>query len=251
MKTIGLKIKLLALTLLSAFSNNAQSYGEIRGVVTNASKEPIPFAVVKILQGNLLVGGTQTDLEGRYQYKPLTPGTYEMIVLEPGHITQPINKIRVVPNDAVYVDVTLQINLLGTVTVTAKPIDYTHSGVDITVFHQISVDAKELNNNSGYTRGDVKGALEYLSADIISNGGREVHFRGARDGAAGYFVDGVRTLELNYLPGLCIENLSVFPGGVPAMYGDLGSGVVMITTKSYFSGLREKNIRRSEILGDR
>jgi hypothetical protein len=31
---------------------------------------------------------------------------------------------------------------------------------------------------------------------------------------------------------------------VPAMYGDLTSGAVIVTTKSYFSGLREKNIRQ-------
>jgi hypothetical protein len=56
----------------------------------------------------------------------------------------------------------------------------------------------------------------------------------------------VRALDANSLPGLCIENVSAFTGGVPAMYGDLSSGAVMITTKSYFSGLREKTVRNAE-----
>lgn len=250
MKTETLRRGLCALLLLSGLYSFAQSYGEIRGTITDESKEPVPFATVKILQGNVLIGGTQTDLEGRFLYKPLNPGTYDMIVLEGGHQTQPVNKIRVVPNDAVYVNVTLKLNVLGTVVVTAEPIDYTRTGVDVTVFHQISVDASELNSLSGYSRGDVKSALEYMTSEVIATGRGEIHFRGARDGASGYYVDGVRTLELNNVPGLSIENLSVFPGGVPAMYGDLGSGVVMITTKSYFSGLREKNMRRAEILGE-
>ncbi len=250
MKTQVLKNTLSVLILFAGLYGSAQSYGEIRGVVSDESKEPIPFATVKILQGNVLIGGTQTDLEGRYQYKPLNPGSYEMIVLEAGHITQAVNKIKVIPNDAVYVNVTLQLNVLGTVTVMAKPIEYTPQGVDITVFHQISVDASELNDLSGYTRGDVKSALQYLTAEVVTTGNGEIHFRGARDGASGYYVDGVRTMELNNIPALSIENLSVFPGGVPAMYGDLSSGVVMITTKSYFSGLREKNMRRAEQLGE-
>jgi hypothetical protein len=32
------------------------------------------------------------------------------------------------------------------------------------------------------------------------------------------------------------------------MYGDLMGGAVIVTTKSYFSGLREKNIRRTAYL---
>jgi outer membrane receptor protein involved in Fe transport len=72
--------------------------------------------------------------------------------------------------------------------------------------------------------------------------------RGARTGSSGYFVDGVRVLEASYVPGLSIENISAFTGGVPAMYGDLTSGAVMITTKTYFSGLRDKNIRQASAL---
>ncbi|MBL7932411.1 MAG: carboxypeptidase regulatory-like domain-containing protein [Bacteroidia bacterium] len=246
MKTLNLKKQLgLFLSFLS-FAGFAQSYGEIRGYVTNEGKEPVPFATVKILQGNLLVGGTQTDENGRYQFKPLDPGTYNIVVLESGHITQPINNIKVKPSDATYVDVTLKLNMLGVIDVVADPIDYTGTGVDITIFHTATVSGEELQRNSAATPGDMKSGLTSMSSDIVSTGNGEVHFRGARDGASGFFVDGVRTLNLNNVPALSIENVSVFTGGVPAMYGDLGSGVVMITTKSYFSAQRENNIKRAE-----
>lgn len=243
MKT--LKLKTVALSMFLAvlgFNMTAQGFGEIRGIIKNTELEAVPFATVKILQGNVLIGGTQTDVEGKYKYKPLNPGTYDMIVIESGHQTQPINKIKVIPNEATYVDVKMTPNTLGTVTVVAKAYDYTKAGVDKNMYTMKSLDATELLQLAGSSRGDIKGVLSSISSDVIETNG-EVHFRGTRGEATGYFVDGVRTLGASTVPGLGIENLTVFSGGVPAMYGDVMGGVVIITTKSYFSGIREKNMR--------
>lgn len=250
MKTLNLKKQLSAFLLFVVFTGSGQSFGEIRGYITNESKDPVPFATVNILQGNILVGGAQTDIDGRYQFKPLDPGTYNIVVMQSEYVTQPVNNIKVKPSDATYVDVTLKINLLDGVTVTAKPLDYTGTGVDITIFHTAVLDAKELEQNSGYTHGDMKSVLGYMSSDILTSGNGQIHFRGARDGASGFYVDGVRTMNLNNVPALSVENISVFTGGVPAMYGDLGSGVVMITTKSYFSAQRENNVKKAERSGE-
>jgi hypothetical protein len=243
MKTINYKQMLCALFSIMLLSATSQPIGEIRGIIKDTDLQPVPFATIKIMQGVQLIAGTQTDMDGRYNYKPLVPGIYELIIIEPGHQTQPVNKVKVIPNEATYVDVKLTANTLGTVTVMAKPIDYTKTGVEKTMFNQISIDATELNRNASYSRGDVKGALETITTDVVSIGDGEVHFRGSRSDASGFFVDGVRTLNASTNPGVSIENLSVFPGGVPAMYGDLSSGVVIITTRGYFSSIREKNVR--------
>lgn len=245
MKTDRLKRLLGALLLLAAIGAKAQSYGEIRGIIKDSAFEPVPFATVKVLQGTRLVGGTQSDMDGRYSYKPLTPGTYELMVMEPGHVTQPVNKIKVIPNEATYVDVKLAVNSFTEIVVVAKPIDYLPTGVDKTMGIVKSFDAVELKQNAGYNPGDIKGALSSLTSEALEVNGA-VHFRGARGDASGYFVDGVRTLYEAMVPGTAIENLTVLSGGVPAMYGDLTSGVVVITTKSYFSGIREKNVRDAE-----
>ncbi len=243
MKTLKLKTAVLsALFLVCGLTMNAQGYGEIRGIIKNTALEPVEFATVKILQGNVLVGGTQTDAEGRYKYKPLNPGTYDMVVMEIGHQTQPVNKIKVIPNEATYVDVKISPNTIGEVTVTAKAYDYSKAGVDNNMYTMKSLDATELLQLAGAERGDIKGALTSISSDVIETNG-ELHFRGTRGYATGYYVDGVRTLDADNIPGLSIENLTVFSGGVPAMYGDVTGGVVIITTKSYFSGIREKNMR--------
>lgn len=247
MKTSVKKLWFLATLFMCIFGVNAQGYGEIRGYVKNTLLEPVPFAVVKVLQGTQLIGGAIADENGQYHYKPLVPGNYELLVMDPGHQTQPVNKIKVIPNEATYVDVTLNPNTLETVNVVAKPIDYAPGGVDKTMFTMISIDSKDLNVNAGYTRGDIKGALENLVSDVVRTPDGEVHFRGSRGDASAYFVDGVRCLTMNTIPGLAIENLTVFSGGVPAMYGDVTSGLVIITTKSYFSGIREKNMRLAEM----
>ncbi|PBQ31137.1 hypothetical protein CNR22_04945 [Sphingobacteriaceae bacterium] len=244
MKTKNYKSVLCALFAGISLAANCQSIGEIRGVIKDKDDlQPIPYANIKILQDGQLIGGAQTDIDGRYNYKPLVPGTYELMVTEPGHKTQPVNKVKIIPNEATYVDIKMSANAFGTVIVTADPIDYTKTGVDKVIFNVVSLDAEELNRNASYTRGDIKGALEAMTSDVVSTGDGEVHFRGSRGDASGYFVDGVRTLRAASVPGLSIENLSVFPGGVPAMYGDLQSGVVIITTMGYFSGIREKNVR--------
>ncbi len=244
MKTLTIKTALFCLLfMVFGLSSKAQGYGEIRGIIkNNTDLEPVPFATVKILQGTRLIGGTQTDIEGRYKYKPLDPGTYDIVVMEPGHQTQPINKIKVIPNEATYVDVKLAANTFSTIEVTAKAVDYTKTGADNTMYTIKSVDATELMQMAGNQRGDIKGTLTSLTSDVVETGG-EIHYRGTRGDATGYFIDGVRTLGPSNVPGMCIENLTVFSGGVPAMYGDVMGGVVIITTKSYFSGIRAKNMR--------
>lgn len=243
MKTLNLKTVILSILLVVLGLNmNAQGYGEIRGIIKNTELEPVPFATIKILQGNILIGGTQTNEVGKYAYKPLNPGSYDILVIESGHQTQPVNKIKIIPNEATYVDIKMTPNTLGTVTVVAKAYDYTKAGVDKNMYTMKSLDATELLQLAGSSRGDIKGALTSISSDVIETNG-EIHFRGTRGEATGYFVDGVRTLGASTIPGLGVENLTVFSGGVPAMYGDVMGGVVIITTKSYFSGIREKNMR--------
>jgi hypothetical protein len=221
----------------------AAQTGEIRGTITNELKQPVPFATVRVLQDKHLVGGAQTDDEGAYVCKSLTPGHYELLITDPGHVTQPVRDVTVIPNDATYVDVTIQSKALDGVDVVAKAIDYTKSGAGREMYSMVTMDAEELNRNASYSRGDVEGALEAMTSEVISGPRGEVHFRGSRDGASGFFVDGTRTMEAATLPGGAIENITVFRGGLPAMYGDVMGGAVIITTKNYFSGIREKNIR--------
>lgn len=250
MKKINLiTTSILTVLALISFKTQAQTgYGEIRGIIKDKEDlQPVPFANIKITQGSFLVGGTIADAEGKYKYKPLTPGTYDMVVYEAGHQTQPVNKIAVMPNEATYVDVKLALNTFSAVVVEAKAYDYSKSAVDPTMYTFVSVDAKILTKLAGFNAGDIKGALVNLKSDVVEDQNGEIHVRGSRGDATAFYVDGVRTISSNIIPNLSIENLTFFSGGVPAMYGDLTSGAVIVTTKSYFSGLRDKNVRVAQV----
>lgn len=244
MKTLKIQsLKALFCLMLASALASAQGYGEIRGIVKDTAYIPIPFVTVKVLQGSQLVAGTQTDDQGRYSVKPLNPGLYELVVMESEHGTLQIRGINVRPNAATYVDPKMRLNLLGTVVVETKTVDYSKVGVNADMFTTVELSGKDLARTAGVSPGDIKGALELITTDVVTGNDGQVHFRGSRGDASGFFVDGHRTLNAVTIPGLAIENLAVFTGGVPACYGDITAGAVVITTKSYFSGIREKNMR--------
>ncbi len=244
-------IKLMAIVMLISVTAVAQqTYGEIRGTLKNELKEKVAFATVKILQDSKLIGGTQSDEEGNYKYKPLEPGLYDVVVQESGHQSKRINGVNVVPAEATYLNIKMQSNTLGEVVKEGKMIveDYTKSGADMNMFVMKSLDSKELMQLASFEHGaSLMSSLPSISTEVYEapNGG--FHVRGSRSDANEVFVDGVKTLDMGNLPALGIENLTVFSGGVPAMYGDVTGGVIIVTTKSYFSGIREKNMRNRAI----
>lgn len=232
--------------LISITAAAQQTYGEIRGVLKNELKEKVPFATIKILQDDRLIGGTESDADGNYKYKPLEPGLYDVVVMESGHQSKKITGVKVVPGDATYLNVKMTSNTFTEVVVNGKLIveDYTKTGAETNVYSMKSLDATELMQNSAFERGgDLMTVVSTLASDVVEDASGGFHFRGGRSDANGVYIDGVKSLDMGTIPSLSLENVTVFTGGVPAMYGDVLGGVVIVTTKSYFSGIREKNMR--------
>ena len=69
---------------------------------------------------------------------------------------------------------------------------------------------------------------------IIQEGTSDVIIRGSRPGDAIYYVDGVKSRDLNGVPGVAIGSMMGYSGGIPAKYGDTTGGVIALETKSYF-----------------
>ena len=62
---------------VSAFAQGGS--GELKGTVTDkATKQPIPFASVVVYSSGNQVAGTQTDFDGNYKIKPISPGKYDV-----------------------------------------------------------------------------------------------------------------------------------------------------------------------------
>lgn len=244
-------IKLMAILMLISITATAQqTYGEIRGILKNELNEAVSFATVKIMQGQQMIGGVQSDMEGKYNYKPLEPGLYEVVVTELGHRAKMITGVKVVPAEATYLNIKMASNTCTEVVVVGKMIveDYTKTGAETNMYSMVSINADDLIRNSGFeSGGDLMKIVTVMAADVVEDTDGGYHFRGGRSDANGIYMDGVKLLDMGMVPSLAIQNVTMFTGGVPAMYGDVLGGVVIVTTKSYFSGIREKNMRNQAI----
>lgn len=245
MKTLSILAVTLLMNCLTALKAQ-NSHGEIKGLIKDDEYNPVIGAVVKITQGGYLVGGTTTDENGKYVYKPLDPGNYELTVTSPMHVTAIKNKIPVKPSEATYVDIRMKINQLDQVDITAYVEDFVEPMVDATIIDITSIGAEEIaqsvNRNDG-----VMDMIANNSPGMVQDSEGEWHLHGGRADATEFLIDGVKVSSLNGLPVTALENVSLISGGVPAMYGDFTSGVVVVTTKDYFSGIRAKRVRNAAL----
>src|SRR5688572_22227687 len=114
--------------------------GEIRGLIKDDNLDPVIGALVKITSGGYLVGGTTTDAEGKYVYKALDAGEYEIIVTSSMHSTCKKNRVPVKPNEATYVDIKMVVNSFDIVVIET---DYEEPLVDATMIDIVSISREE------------------------------------------------------------------------------------------------------------
>ena len=239
------KSLLLGIITISSFQIIAQSsFGSIKGLIVNNEGEPVFGATIKITQGGTLIGGAQTDENGKYTYKPLNPGLYEVVAFGMEFSTQRVTNVAVKPEKTAYVDMKVIFNTLGGkdgIVITAV---YTPPIIDNSMITGKSIDAVDLTHipKNG---NDLAGVLTNLASDVTQDADGGIHVRGGRAESTALIVDGVRTPHLTGISMLAVDNLSIITGGVPAQYGDAVNGVVIVTTRDYFSGIRTKRIHQT------
>jgi len=242
----NLKITIIAgLLALNSIPSFAQStYGAIKGLITNKEGEPVFGASIKITQGGALVGGTQTDENGKYTYKPLNPGTYEVVAFGMEFSTQSVTGVSVKPEKTAYVDMKVTLNTIGGDEGVVISAVYIPPVVDNSYITMKSIDGEDLKHMAK-NGNDFKGALTNIASDVSQDANGDMHVRGGRAESTALIVDGVRTPNLTGITMLAVDNLSVITGGIPAQYGDAVNGVVIVTTRDYFNGIRTKHMYES------
>lgn len=60
------------------YANSTSEKPVIQGIIKDGLDEILPFATVKILQNGKVIGGTQTDFEGKYKIENLHQGKYDL-----------------------------------------------------------------------------------------------------------------------------------------------------------------------------
>ncbi len=237
------QFKLICLGLLLAgnVALEAQN-GAIKGQVKNDDHLPVFGATIKLLQGGSLIGGAVTDEEGKYTIKPLNAGNYEIFVSSTETQTKHVTGVRVSGEKTTYVDVSVSTNTLESVDVIA----YKAATIEKTYMNIKEISAEDFTHMA-IPRGDVGQAVLAVTSEAMEDSNGEIHFRGSRGEASAYYVDGVRSPGISGVAALSVENVSVITGGIPAQYGDVTSGVVIVTTKDYFGGIQSARMRNSYI----
>lgn len=242
-------MKTIILTLLLsagiAINISAQSAGSLKGRVLDfKTNEPLIGANVYLdVQGSIV--GTTTDVDGRFTIKPLSPGSYEVNISYIGYNPEK-KSASIYPGEPTFMkDIKLtqgiQIGGDGVIVFGGEKKEDIFV-IDPGKIDKIVLTAEDFANIPGSK--DITMVLRVTNSDAqISSDGKDIFFRGSRSGTSAYYIDGMKQEDLNFtLPGCAVGSIVVYSGGIPAQYGDVTGGVVVIESKSYFDVRTERRI---------
>lgn len=228
---------LFLLALWAGMSAGSAQSGEIIGVVKDENGETMPGANVFLLTGSQKLRNTVTGADGKYVFKPLDAGTYTIKVTYISYDTLQIT-VNVSGGKTKYQDFNMLVaanqlpvckilppyeNMVQETMCTGKKIDY--------------MEIKLMPVN----KGDIVSLAANVTPGLMPTAdGKDVYIRGSRAGTTAYFIDGQRVIGSFGVPSQSIQGMTVYTGGIPAMYGDVTGGIIEINTKTYFSGLAQK-----------
>ncbi|MFO7789620.1 MAG: carboxypeptidase-like regulatory domain-containing protein [Bacteroidales bacterium] len=204
----------------------AQS-GTLKGKVLDAETgDPVPFANVSVQENDNTVTGGMTDMDGKYQIKPIPAGEYDVKASFTGYSPKQINNVEIQGGKITFQDFELgsDAEILDEVQIQDYKVplikkDQTQSGGTVT-----SDDIAKMPGRSA-------DAVATTVGGVYSEDGEVGSIRGARSEGTVYYVDGVKVRGTNAVPKSAVEQISVITGGVAAKYGDATGGIIDVTTK--------------------
>jgi len=238
MKTIIRNLIYCALLLLPFAKANAQGQtGDIKVTVLDEKNQPMVGAVLTIVAGGPVQGGA-TDLDGNCLFHSLTPGSYNVEARMLGYKKYIKTGIEVSAGQVAYATFPMQVaefdcdSCVVVIRATQSPVDPTFSTV------------QSINNftikHGAFEKGNVVGMVSGTNSQVSEGKGGGLVMRGARETASSIYVDGEIMYGSTSVCGGAINQVTVLSGGIPASYGDLTGGAVIITTKSFYTGFAAK-----------
>lgn len=232
------KLLLMTAILFGAVSLTFGQGAMIKGkVMDETNGGPMMFASVHVEHGGSLIG-TTTDVDGRFTIKPLQPGTYDVVVSFTGYKTRTIQGVIVNKDKITFLnDLTAEVNTETLpVFVVSDYINPLINPEDPTAMTMLAAEIQATPSAKNPVA-----AVAAMSSEIKTNEHGQLYFRGARPESMGYYVDGVKMADqLSGVPGSSMASITVYTGGIPAKYGDITGGVVVIETKSYFELYKQR-----------
>jgi hypothetical protein len=236
MKTIFQYLLLLAV-FLAPLGLKAQDLttGDLKVTVVDENNKPMPGAIVNIPATTNHVGGA-TDMDGVVTFRALNPGSYNVEVRMSGYKKYVKTGVVVSVGQTAYANYEMQVLVLeldSVFTVVAE------RGIskDFSTVQKLSTEQLK-QNASG--RSDVLNLIEGTNSQVSMGKGGQLVMRGSREGASTMYIDGEKVYGDYGIPGGSIEGVTVLSGGIPAAFGDMTGGVIIITTKTFETGFNEK-----------
>ncbi|MGY8916939.1 MAG: carboxypeptidase regulatory-like domain-containing protein, partial [Flavobacteriales bacterium] len=202
--------------------------GTLKGKVSDFdSGEPLPFAsVVLFLNGNQ-VSGTNTDFDGEYTIKPISPGTYDVLLSFVGYQPKRITGVRINANKIHFVNAEIS---AGVMVQEAEVVEYAVPLIDKDGGASGgTVSREDIDKLPGRSATSI--ATTVAGASTAGTGGG-ISIRGARSSSTWIYIDGIKVRGSSALPKSAIEEVQVVTGGVPANIGDATGGVINISLRS-------------------
>lgn len=234
-----MKATILLAVLIGVSSCLFAQSSAIHGKVYDELGEPVYAANISIIDGPTQTGAT-TDFDGRFKIKPLNAGTYTVEVSYLGYSTSRIEGVYVSNNKITFLE---DINLEQSAIIGKEVIivEYKEKLIDPDEPSKVAIGGDKILKTPGPKNAAML-ARSY-SSDIQVVGSQMV-IRGSRPGSSSVYIDGMKvTNEMSGLPSLAIGSMEIYTGGIPAKYGDVTGGVIMMSTKSYFDLVNERRSR--------
>lgn len=232
------RLQLLFIFLFTAISF-AQNTASIKGKLIDKeyNNEPLPFANI-LIKGTTT--GTNSDMDGLYEFSDLTPGQYTLIFSFVGYETQEI-KAEVFAGKVTTINVTMRASAasLGEVLITTST-------------KKESVEAILLEQKKAATTQTKIGAVELSKKGVsdvatgltkaagISKESDKLYVRGLGDRYNSAYLNGLpipslnpklKLLDLGIFPTKIVENLGIYKAYSATLYGDFAGASVDIDTK--------------------
>lgn len=234
MKTRLLRFALLLPAFLFAALLNAQADGSgtIKATVLDTDKRPLPGAVVRIVGTNI---GGATDMDGVVNLRAVSAGTYEVEARMVGYKAYVKRGVVVSAGQTAYISYPMQLKTCDTCKDYVVYGEYVKSPVDKEYSTITNITAEQIKVMA-VSRGDVTGMITNTCSSCSQTPSGGLVMRGSRPGQSQMFVDGEKIYGSSSVPGLAIGQITVLSGGIPAEYGDLSGGAIIVTTKDYIGG---------------
>lgn len=224
----GLLSFFASLLLITSLGYGQVGSGTLKGTITDGdTQDPLPFAsVVVFLNGNQ-VSGTNTDFDGKYTIKPISPGTYDVLVSFVGYQPKKITGVQIVANKIRFVDAVIS---AGVMVDAAEVVEYEVPLIDKDGGASGgTVSREDIDKLPGRSATSI--ATTVAGASTSGTGGG-ISIRGARSSSTWVYIDGIKVRGSSALPKSAIEEVQVVTGGIPANIGDATGGVINISLRN-------------------